>query len=971
MKERTGYGRISTMKTGAGRFFSRIYSGISHLGWGMAGWILFWVASFPGMGREVFSLAGPWELSLPSEQEKVAVVLPGTMDEWGRGNANNNREETKHLSRVVAYEGEALYRKEINIPESFRGKLIFLCVERTKRTTVFVDGKRVGSCDNLQTPHSYDLTELLSPGKHTLTVSVDNRRSHYPGGVGNSHAFAEHTQTNWNGMLGEIFLEAVSDPCIESINLVPDPEKKSVFVRLKIRNSRQSGLARITLEAILQNGGNQGKTEVKVFDVFLERGVQEVELICPMGENPVLWSEFVPNLYTMRVKLERDGGSDEVCKVFGMRRFATQGTHFTINGQKTFLRGRHDACVFPLTGYPPMDKKAWLRHLGIAASYGFNYVRFHTWTPPEAAFEAADELGMYLQPEMPYWGGINESQKDVMNFFFKEGKAILDTYASHPSFVMFALGNELSGTDTAMRTIVDSYRNKYPDILYSFGSNNHLGREGWKEGENFLTTCRVGQDRDSGYDNHVRSSFAFADAREGGILNGVLPSTRSNYRQAIKECPLPVIGHETGQFQIYPDFREIAKYTGVLKPWNLEVFRKRLQRRGMEEQAEAFHRASGIWASRCYKADIEMALRTPGFGGFQMLDLQDFPGQGTSLVGLLDAFMDNKGIIDAEEFSGFCHAVVPLALFDKYTWTDTENLSFGLEVANYGPSILHVPLQWRLEDSSGRVVRKGNRILHAGQGELSAVSEVSVPLSGLKLPDRLKLILQLDGTKYTNSYDLWVYSDREPEKLPSSFQASRYLGDEAISRLNEGASMLWFPDHEDMAMRSIGGLATPDYWNYAMFKGISESLGKPVSPGSLSLLMDPHHPLFRNFPTDEQTNWQWWSVIKASRPLILDLAPAGLIPVVQVVDNIERNHKLGLVFEMRVGKGKLLVCMANPESLCKTPEGKQLYSALVSYVQSKDFEPKTACSPQELKVLFSGNSQSPDIIKVDNVTDYR
>ena len=59
----------------------------------------------------------------------------------------------------------------------------------------------------------------------------------------------------------------------------------------------------------------------------------------------------------------------------------------------------------------------------------------------------------------------------------------------------------------------------------------------------------------------------------------------------------------------------------------------------------------------------------------------------------------------------------------------------------------------------------------------------------------------------------------------------------------EGASMLWFPNHQDIALRSVGGLVTPDYWNFAMFKGISESLRRPVSPGTASRIQRNRLPL--------------------------------------------------------------------------------------------------------------------------------
>ena len=88
-----------------------------------------------------------------------------------------------------------------------------------------------------------------------------------------------------------------------------------------------------------------------------------------------------------------------------------------------------------------------------------------------------------------------------------------------------------------------------------------------------------------------------------------------------------------------------------------------------------------------------------------------------------------------------------------------------------------------------------------------------------------------------------------------------------------------------------------------------------MSPGTLGILTDPDHPMFRHFPTDMHTNWQWFSILKQSYPFILDKFPAGYKPIVQVIDNVERNHKLGLVFELAVGQGKLLVCMADLEAV--------------------------------------------------------
>lgn len=178
------------------------------------------------------------------------------------------------------------------------------------------------------------------------------------------------------------------------------------------------------------------------------------------------------------------------------------------------------------------------------------------------------------------------------------------------------------------------------------------------------------------------------------------------------------------------------------------------------------------------------------------------------------------------------------------------------------------------------------------------------------------------------------------------------LNNETLSKLTAGASLLFFPDFNDIKDLSVGGLFTPDYWNYQMFKGISESINKPVSPGTMSILTDPELPLFVDFPTEFHTNWQWWSIVKNSRPFILDNAPKDFRPLVQVVDNIDRNHKLGLIFEFAVGKGKLLVCMSDLKAIQNKPEGRQLYSSLLKYMSSDKFMPTQTISSEELVALF-------------------
>ena len=190
-----------------------------------------------------------------------------------------------------------------------------------------------------------------------------------------------------------------------------------------------------------------------------------------------------------------------------------------------------------------------------------------------------------MQPELPYWGYIDAKDGHLLAFLEKEGRNILKAYANHPSFVMFALGNELSGSQDALTALVKKFARQDTRPLYAYGSNNYLGFQGHVQGEDYLTTCRIGGEQPNTLMTHTRASFSFADAYDGGYLNHTDPNTTMDFSAAIAPCPVPVISHETGQYQMYPDYRALPKYTGALYPCNMEVFRRRLEQAGMAAQA--------------------------------------------------------------------------------------------------------------------------------------------------------------------------------------------------------------------------------------------------------------------------------------------------------------------------------------------------------------------------------------------------
>ena len=266
--------------------------------------LMLFACQTPKESREELSLAGCWELRLDSTDVTEQVQLPGTTDTNQKGYPNNDKEETTHLSRPFRYQGKAWYQKEITIPENWEGKSIWLILERTKPTQIWVDSIYVGSSDHISTPQEYDLSTYLRAGKHHLTILVDNGLSVPPQLLDNSHAYTESTQTNWNGIIGDLKLEARPQFHIRRIQVYPHADQKTVDVKIKLSNPfEQMIVAAVQIEMEAFNTGLEHHIKFNKNIV-----VQQDEIIfqIPMGDDALEWSEFSPTLYRLtRTSKER------------------------------------------------------------------------------------------------------------------------------------------------------------------------------------------------------------------------------------------------------------------------------------------------------------------------------------------------------------------------------------------------------------------------------------------------------------------------------------------------------------------------------------------------------------------------------------------------------------------------------------------------------------------------------------------
>lgn len=848
-------------------------------------------------------LSGQWRVKLDAEKQETmpqaypeTMMLPGTTSAAGLGMPNPAKERGC-LTDAYRFEGAVWFMRTFTAGD-WTGEQTMLTLERTRKTTVYLDGRPIGHQESLCTPHRYFLPPVHA-GEHTLVIRVDN--TDYPTRGG--HLTSPDTQSNWNGITGEISL-TVAHTLLTDLTVRPDLRRGCLRVHGHIIGA-PDGVAGIVLPGQMEHL------------LPYRRGVLDGE--CPLKGNEAFWDEAHPEIHTISIDL--DGDVYET--TFGLRDVRTVGRRLLINGRETFLRGKVDNLLYPKTGYTPTDVASWMTILGIAKEYGINHYRYHTACPPDAAFTAADLLGVYMAPELPFWGTVAEEGEEgyderERDFLFQEGFRILREYGHHPSFLWLSLGNELWGSKDVLNRMMRAYREADDTKLYSSGANNYQFVPDVLDEENVFVGVRLGRER------LIRGSYAMCDAPQG-IVQTTAPESVSNYDASIvpetlgqsgeagkvqiqygtgvKEVDaqsadalipdVPVISHEVGQYVFYPDFSEIPHYTGPLKPRNIEAMRENLERAGLYGEHEAFFRQTGHLAVDCYKREIETLLRSREVSGFQLLDLQDYTGQGTALVGVLNAMMENKGLISAEEWREFCAGTVVLGEFASFTGMMGEDIRFDVQISECDPEKQHTCIRCTLMDGE-RELYACDVTPGARQGRLTDAVSVTFPAECYRdaMQERitgLTVVLTLaDGTR--NHYPIWLIPPVDIRITREGIEKDgRMVAFVSAAEKTDGAAIV-VPSAEGQLPAEY----CTDFWCYPMFRSISESMGKPVPVGTMGLSIDIASPLLKRFAQEDYTTPVWYAILQTAH---VQRLPADIHPAVQMIDNTERCARLGILYQ--------------------------------------------------------------------------
>ena len=908
----------------------------------------------------VKDLSGVWRVSgknlfgevrLPGTLADAKLGTRKTAADWER---DTDRRSKGALTREWQYTGKAVYEREIELTEEEAKYPLELVMERVMlHSELAIDGERVGSCDSLASEHVYPIPQQLTKaGRHTVRLTLDNSNRYNFSGW--AHSYGPVMQSVWHGVVGEFVLRRQSELRKARV-FATWPANRRLVVEVP-EGLGDCGIAELRKYGNAEMPGSRPSVASARPSPY-RRGFKLVEL--KLDREPEPWSEHHPNLYLLTL---RDEATDFTQTIrFGFRSVSAHDHAIWINGIKWFMRGNLDCCHFPLTGAPDTTVEWWRETFRrLRDEDGINSIRFHSWTPPKAAFDAADELGLLLAVEAGIWVDGWHKNADMLGFgnpidgFVRhELRAIIEQRGNSPSFLSLGIGNELGQLGrndyTVMGKWMDDCKTFDPRRLY-FASTAQYEIDGVMQ-------------RVSEVDDY------FTIGLRGKCRVQRHPFTDWDYEEGYAELKLPAVAHEVGQWPIYVDWdHELAKYTGVLRPYNLEHLRDIAEKSGTRRFWTRFREASARLNRLLYKDNVESLMRTPSCAGLQLLSAQDVTGQFEAMIGWRDSFYDLKPAVkDLPPFKDIFNGLPHLARFGKYCWRVGETYKATLVLRNLAekPILAGTEFRWSVFDN--------NRVEHVecvernpstiAPGEVGVVGKVALPLTD-----------EMAGKKFvlcfgSNSWPFWVFGEngrveREGHggvgsRVPRDravLETSSF--DEAVAALEHGGRVLYVGQSAKCAKSHF----KPVYWSAGHFRQADADLS------SLGYSVQCGHPALCGFPTEDWADWQWYNLVEGGiKHGIGELARScvphdcggreasslpNFEPIVMPVPDLHYSTFMGTLFELKVDRGRLMVCGLNLSDKTK-PEVRAMRDSIFSYMMSDDFNPAVSVETGTFREAFA------------------
>lgn len=863
----------------------------------------------------ILDLSGTWTARIEGDTvESRSLAFPGTLDQLPRETFPNPDPSMTRWIRRHRTVGVARISRDIRIPDSWAGRRVEIFLEKVHiRTRILLDGHCVSLQDSLSIPHRHQFRlPARLPGQ--VEIEIDNRPTL---DWEHTQELSEEVQGNWLGVLGRMTMRLLPDILIENPVCLRRDDRYILRVRV---DPAPIGIGEVRLLVDGQEDTPSWHMDGSFLFLSLPDGLSE-------------WRPGQPSLHRFGIRLGSGDREASLDFVSGLRWIRPDGTGLVLNGGTLFLRGTLVNPVFPLTAGPPMGLSDWDNLLRPLHAMGMNHLRFHSWCPPEAAFSAADRLGLLIQVEPPVWIGFNRFpiREDLHPHMLGESKGILESFSHHPSFVMLSLGNEVGSLDGALYPLHDEFmrtlRALDPSRLYTRSSGYRINRTDETMEDDYIVCAVVSEDR------MIRSQQRFYS-----IDDPTAAVTDFDFSDRLEGFDRPVVVHEVGQWNVYPDPALVDDFTGAMDMPLLRACRDSFPYR--PTHLRSFVRNSIRHMALFLQEEIEAILRTEGVAGYQLLSLQDYPGHGPAFLGFLDLFGLDKGTFPIADIRRQCGETVLLARFGQRILTPGSRFECHVDLRT------DVSVDGFLE----HVAWHDDGIFDTGRHPVRVESGLSRSICAFSFllpeePEAYRFHVALRLGTIENQWEL--HAIRGVHREAGSIRIHRAWSDDLECDLSAGRRVLLLTASVTNP-RILPNNFCPPFWTFHQQAG-----------ATMGILADPTHPVFRRFPTESHGGWQWHDLLNHSRMVVLDDLGLDYVPIVAAIDTPMRNHKLGVVFEFAVGPGNLLVCALDLDR--DTAEARQFRSSLLDYMDAGVFLPSWTVDPTWLRSVFSSNREEAGV----------
>jgi beta-galactosidase len=863
-----------------------------------------------------------------SEKWYSAARYDSTMPVPGCWNANGAGTESDNLFHK--FEGPAWYHRQITLPKGWKDKAIWLEFGGVHRTAdVWVNGQSVGRHVAYVTPFKFDISDYVAhDAKADISVRVDGRRNGDIDPLYGCFDLMDMGDLDWGGMYRGVQLRATEAAWIENLHVIPHVAERTAEVTVEVGGPIAQPYD-IAVEVIGAQGELAGNGKA---------GISHAEA-SPTISVPIadakLWSPQHPHLYTVKATLYRGGEQiDSKSDRFGMREIGKVGKGFVLNGQPIFLRGYGDDCIFPNTIAPPVDKHYYLRRFEVAKSYGFNYIRHHSWFPPKEYLDAADEMGILLQPEFPiaYDAFFDASTPEKKQLYLDSWREVIRANWNHPCIADWCMGNEIGSQHELSREMyriakeIDATRM----VIDTDGVWIRTVGDPMRPTLDFLTPV---------FDEHPRWGF-----------------NDNKYPLDLKATK-PILVHEMGNFATLPSLTQIDLFTNGVRPYWLYTLRDLVTKQGVEQEYESWVAKSNKLQAVVLKVNTEAARRSPDISGYQQWLLQDY-WNGSN--GVLDTFYRPKGIT-AAQYRKFNSPTVLLMDCARRNYWAGETVEITILASRYEdqPS-QDAMLTWKLT-CDGKVCADGEESgLSVKSDGVKTLRTIYVEMPNLANAHRLSLSASLtdQNGRSSNDWDFWVYPKQMiaanqkriccaglqevRDTFPGMSGAEDLAGCQLLITAQVTPEQLAYLVNGGRALLMNAGEAFPS--TYSSFRPCWWLGDRENESKNTGTVIDKTHPALRGFPNDGWCDLNFANLLNKSTAVLMDDLPAKIPPIIRCLDVHGELRNKAYLFEVKVGQGKLLSTSMNFANglQMKDPAAIYLLDGLMKYAMGADFAPTSS-----------------------------